>query len=199
MLYLKQKGGMTMDWKECCIKGCDKEMRAQALCNHHYMQLIRNGHPVADEISFSKKGHRTRNGRTYRAWVSMKKRCNDPNSIGWEYYGGRGIAICDRWKHFVNFSTDMGECPEGHSIERIDNNLGYEPDNCKWATAVEQNQNKRNVKLTKAVVLEARKLFDEGFDIPSIVEQYGINYHTMYQAVKGLSWRHLNGISLRAV
>jgi hypothetical protein len=55
------------------------------------------------------------------------------------------------------------------------------------------------VKLTKAVVLEARKLFDEGFDIPSIVEQYGINYHTMYQAVKGLSWRHLNGISLRAV
>jgi hypothetical protein len=73
----------------------------------------------------------------------MKKRCFDPNTPGFRYYGGRGITVCDRWRDsFETFLEDMGERPEGMSIDRIENDLGYSPGNCRWATATEQNINR---------------------------------------------------------
>lgn len=82
--------------------------------------------------------------RTYRIWASMKQRCNDPDE---PRYGGRGITVCDRWQKFENFYADMGEAPEGMSIDREDNDLGYNPDNCRWATPVEQQNNMRSNRL----------------------------------------------------
>lgn len=182
-----------MDTTKCCIRDCEGKVRNSGFCNHHYMQWNRHGHPLADEMSHRKTGHRERNGRTYRSWIAMKKRCTDPKSVGWKYYGGKGITIHPRWaKTFINFLEDMGECPEGCSIERIDGNGNYEPGNCRWATQIEQSQNKSNITLTELAVLEARELFEKGSSIPDLVERYGVKYHAMYQAVKGLSWRHLN-------
>lgn len=74
----------------------------------------------------------------------MRQRCLYPNNAAFDRYGGRGITICERWLVFRNFLTDMGERPPGLSIERIDNNRGYEPGNCKWASPAEQSRNKRN-------------------------------------------------------
>lgn len=73
----------------------------------------------------------------------MKARCFNPKRRDYKNYGARGITVCERWLDFRNFIADMGECPYMHTLERVDNNKGYEPGNCKWATWQEQYRNKR--------------------------------------------------------
>lgn len=94
-----------------------------------------------------KHGHaRTkRHTREYRSWYDAKVRCTYPRAIGYRNYGGRGIKMCERWLHnFSAFLADMGPCPEGCSIDRINVNGDYEPGNCRWATQAEQARGRRN-------------------------------------------------------
>jgi len=87
--------------------------------------------------------------RTYQTWISMRQRCNNVKAGGYKRYGGRGIIICERWNDFRNFLADMGERPEGMTLDRYPNNDGnYEPSNCRWATPLEQTHN-RSISKTK--------------------------------------------------
>jgi len=87
---------------------------------------------------------------TYARWKSMMQRCTDTNADNFKHYGARGVTVCERWHDFASFLTDMGPCPDkSMTLDRLKNELGYEPGNCRWATKAQQNANRSHcVRLT---------------------------------------------------
>lgn len=117
---------------------------------------LRSGHTTScgcrqrEVVSQLKLSHGQCRSRSHVSWSGMIQRCHNPDNPSYARYGGRGVVVCDRWRQsFSDFLKDMGDCPTGHSIERVDNEGPYSPDNCVWATPTTQNRNKRsNVYLT---------------------------------------------------
>jgi hypothetical protein len=130
----------------CSIPECGRKPHARGLCNMHYLRWRRHGDP---EITLL-HGHTSALGATatYRSWQSMVARCTNPKSTSYGNYGGRGVTVCERWRRFSAFLEDMGERPEGLSLDRIDNDGNYEPGNCRWATNHEQRVNQRSRPIT---------------------------------------------------
>ncbi len=100
--------------------------------------------------------HRMSFTRAYTTWASMRGRCNTKTHHAYASYGGRGITVCERWASFDNFYADMGDPPKGLSLDRIDNNAGYSPGNCRWATRSEQQRNRRPRSEWPSKVLETQ-------------------------------------------
>lgn len=127
-----------------CICQCGKETVCRA--NH-----LRSGRSKSCGCGRTPHGHTSgRISSTYVSWASMLTRCRNPNQSGFEYWGGRGITVCEKWMSFENFLADMGERPAGKTLDRFpDVNGNYEPGNCRWATPKEQRANQR--KTTKPV------------------------------------------------
>lgn len=88
--------------------------------------------------------------RAYKIWHAMINRCQNSDCHAYVHYGGRGITVCDRWLVLANFIADMGQPPAGMELDRIDNDSGYRPDNCRWANLKTQNRNKRSARLVTA-------------------------------------------------
>lgn len=141
--------------KDCCCVCGRQPVVARSLCKAHYHKLLRYGDPTVSK--------RVNDGRTshplYQTWKGMKSRCFYEGHNEYDNYGGRGISICERWLDpeygFWNFVEDMGEKPaEDYSIDRIDPDRDYEPENCRWAKKLEQI---RNTQRGRMILSEARK------------------------------------------
>ena len=147
-----------MLWRCRCDCGQEIVTRGEALkdgttrsCGCLYIELARS--------RFLKHGHTSKGhtSATYRCWSDMMSRCTNSHNPSYKDYGGRGIAVCERWLSFPNFLADMGEKPAGLSIDRVNNELGYFPENCGWTTPAEQALNRRQTsKLTAEQVISIR-------------------------------------------
>jgi hypothetical protein len=134
---------------------------------------------------------------TYHAWRDMRRRCTDPSSADWVRYGERGITVCDRWDRFANFLADMGQRPHGVTLDRIDNNGNYEPDNCRWTTWHEQVHNRRsnrgerhpNAKLSVDDVFAIRFLAGIGATYRSIASEFDVSHANVGYIVRREAWR----------
>jgi len=121
---------------------------------------------------------------TYKSWRSMKTRTTNPNLREWHRYGGRGIKICERWMEFENFLVDMGEKPTPrHSIDRLDNDGHYEPENCRWATPVEQCATRSTTKLNWVGVCLMRNMYARGSRVGDVAHAFGVGHATASRIV----------------
>ena len=108
----------------------------------------------------------------YRRWANMVARCTNPLDPKYQDYGGRGITVCDSWLTFKNFYRDVGEIPKGMTLDRIDNEKGYEPSNIRWASLKDQMRNRR-------ITLKF-----EGKPLAVIAEETGTPYMTLFSRFK---------------
>lgn len=165
----------------CLISDCAGVVFAKGYCQMHYTRLLRHGDPLF------LSGHKDVGSREYIAWASMLSRCTNSKNEQFKNYGGRGIRVCARWRSYKNFLSDMGRKPSPkHTLERTDTNADYCPTNCKWATQIEQQRNRRNNRL---IEVNGRKV-----TLAEAAQILGIPRSTLWNRLdRGITIKGVNG------
>ena len=126
--------------------------------------------------------------RIYRIWANIKQRCTNPNNPRYADYGGRGITLCDRWLTFSNFYEDIGDAPEGLTIDRIDNDKGYYLENIRWVSRADNNRNSRRCVLVEIGGVKK--------PINVWLREFGVPYVT-YKQRRRNGWGIISAVSMK--
>lgn len=179
-----QKYGHWTVIKEVGRKSNRRQFLVRCKCGfeaNRYLVHMTSGKSIQCNECSGKKGRKYPKGSrampAYNSYESMMQRCTNPNATGYDYYGGRGITVCSRWNgNPQNFIADMGERPEGTSLDRIDSTKNYSPDNCRWANRTIQARNMgNNVRYT---------VKGESLTCKEWEEKTGINASTIKNRIK---------------
>lgn len=172
----RPKGGLRVRWLCRCDCGTECWVVSDQLGGHTQSCGCLQAERASDANSTHGYARPHQVTRTYRAWQSAKNRCTNPRNNRYPLYGGRGIQMCQRWLgNFENFLADMGEAPDGLSLDRENVNGHYEPENCRWATAQEQADNRRR---TIWVEYQGRRLTLKAF-----ADARGVSYKALHNRV----------------
>jgi hypothetical protein len=148
------------------------------------------------KIAVDTRGTRYRHGMSasseHKIWCGMKERCSNPNSAFFSHYGGRSIGVCDRWSVFENFYADMGQRPsKAYTLDRVDNDKGYEPANCRWATNEQQaNNTRKNVMIV---------IGDEARSLAQWSRHFGVDSDLASQRIIRDGWNPERAVSTKSI
>lgn len=181
---LDTKGKKLLYW-DCFCEACGKTV--PILKGRIASNLVKSCGCKRQTIKDKNQKHSMSKTVEYQTWSSMMKRCYRNNNKSFRNYGGRGIKVCKRWHDFINFYTDMGKRPDGHSLERIDNNGNYEPSNCCWTTRIKQARNKRTI---KTITLNG-----ETKSIPEWAEKLGLSAERINQRITRDNWDPIKALT----
>lgn len=157
----------------CSVDGCLRDKRISGLCGMHHQRLLRNG-DTGGNSPLKQFDGKTKH-YLYATWMNMKQRCYNEKNTKYPIYGARGINVCDRWLNsFWDFVNDLGERPDGCTLDRVNPDLGYSPENCRWATIYEQNN---NVRPRKAKILG---ISVKGISWSDRYKSYDVRYRGKY-------------------
>ncbi len=173
--------------RKCEVEGCDGKHVGRGYCKKHYTRYYRYGDPKITKREI----HGLSKLPEYITWMSIKARCYNKNVWQFYRYGGRGIIVCDKWKHsFVAFYKDMGNKPfDRAEIDRIDNDGNYGPSNCRWVTPMENKRNTMRIKLTinKAEII--RKLAKSGkYTRKELAVKYEVSISSIDRVINNEGW-----------
>lgn len=170
----------------CSIVGCVGVVIAKGFCNKHYKRFWRTGDPLKAD---SREFHGMGGTPEYDIWKAMKARCGNPRHAHYHNYGGRGITVCEAWgKSFLTFYNDVGPRPTPKStLDRIDNSLGYFPDNVKWVSRSDNNRNRRGVRLDIGKVREIRSCCNLSYT--ELADKFSVSESTIRAVITNKTWR----------
>ena len=178
-------------WVCRCICGKEREVRQDKLARSSPVCQCTHIEAVAPTLRVVVK-HGMNNSPEFQSWRSMKKRCAGTKEKDRRIYVARGITICPQWVNsFEQFYSDMGPRPKGTSLDRIDNDKGYFPGNCRWATPTQQARNSRVPKLSERKAVAVRAMRDAGVSLSKIAGLFGVDRSTIVSVVQGKTWKEI--------